>query len=297
MTLTLLKYRLRSLLPEFLVQRISKKLRKREGARRKKEREALVRRLGTFDANELVETLHRAGVTQGSILFVQSSFNDMPTFRGNPLDILNALRRAVGPEGTLLMPAYTNNIFETPPRDFLVEREPTYTGIVNEMFRRSPGVLRSLHPRHSICGAGPMAEALLGGHERCLRADGPDSPFDRLRLRPDARILTLGLPPGYISFLHWIEDFEPEKLPFRVHDPEPLLCRVVQADGSAVEVADWQVAQEVAPRMDYRGLARNLSPQAMNFFQLRGTSIALYPVDRLSQELAALRDRGIIHYR
>jgi aminoglycoside 3-N-acetyltransferase len=277
-------------------KRVRRWLNKHKGRQRQAAKEAAIAQHGTFDAEELVAVLREAEVQEGSVLFVHCSFNDLYTFSGTSMDVLAALRILVGTSGTLLMPAYTSNAWSKPPRLFDVAREPTYTGLVNEIFRRTPGVIRSLHPRHSICGLGPLAKELLSGHEACVRADGPDSPFDRLRRREDARILTLGLPPGYVSILHWVEDLDPSKLPFRVHADEPITCQVRDMNGRIAMVQDWQYKKDVEARMDYERFSRYLSPSAMRHWTHKGVAFGLYDVKALAEELLVLRDRGITLY-
>jgi aminoglycoside 3-N-acetyltransferase len=294
---TLIKYRLGQWLPEPVRKRARRWLNKQKTRRRKAVKEAAIAQYGTFDAEELVAVLREVGVREGSVLFVHCSFNDFYTFSGTSMDVLTVLRTLVGPSGTLLMPAYTTNTFSKPLRLFDTTREPTYTGLVNELFRRSPGVIRSLHPRHSICGEGPLANELLSGHEACIRADGPDSPFDRLRQRDDAHVLTLGLPPGYLSILHWVEDLDPSKFPFRVHADEPILCQVRDMNGSMAVVQDWQIINNVAARLDYEGISQYFSPAAMRHWTHKSVALGLYHVKTLTGELLVLRDRGIIHYR
>src|SRR5262249_10291369 len=138
-------------------------------------------------------------------------------YQGTPYELLSALRELAGPLGTLLMPSYSSNMSVIPCRPFDVLEEPTYTGLIPELFRREENAIRSLHPRHSICGLGPHANEVLAGHENCVYADGPDSPFERMR-RMDTQSLCLGLPPGFHSFTHWVEDIEPSKYPYKVHD-------------------------------------------------------------------------------
>jgi aminoglycoside 3-N-acetyltransferase len=178
-----LKYRLSQLLPKVALEQLRKRYRRYVAAKRRSNRATELALHGSFGTDELLRVLRDLGITQGSVVFVQTSFNDLHTFAGRPIDLLNALRLLVGLEGTLLMPAYTTGTPNADGAPLVIETLPTYTGIVNELFRRSPGVTRSLHPRHSICGEGPLAASLLAGHERCLFADGPGSPFDRLRSR------------------------------------------------------------------------------------------------------------------
>lgn len=251
---------------------------------------------GTFNDEELISVLCKAGLHNGCILFVHCSFNDLYTFSGSPLNVLSALRKIVGTSGTLLMPTYTTNTFVKPPRLFDVTKEPTYTGLVNELFRRSPGIIRSLHPRHSICGEGPHANDLLLGHERCIHADGFDSPFDRLRQYDNAYILTLGLPPGFLSILHWIEDIDPTLLPFPIHERKPVSCQVRDKDGRIHLVQDWRIMSHFSRRNDFLKISQMLSPSSMRYWTHKGVAIGVYHANSLTEELIKLRDRHIIHY-
>jgi len=288
---------MRPFIPDRLLLRRRKAIAIRESATRARLKSSAIQGHGTFDGSELLRELRHLGITEGTTLFVQCSFNGMHTYSGSPRSVLDVLLEIVGPTGTLLMPAYTQNTYVDPPRSFNVLKEPTYTGLVNELFRRTPGVTRSLHPRHSICGRGQKAGEILSGHEMCFRANGPNSPFDRLRKMPDAMILTLGLPPGYISFLHWVDDYEPERLPFVVHKPTPIMCEVIDESGGASTVSDWQILGDLSANIDYSYIARHLTCGAMKFYSVRGTDIGLYPLDRLSKELIYLRDKGIYHYQ
>src|SRR5262249_9199871 len=149
---------------------------------------------------------------------------------------------------------------------FDVNRSPTYTGVVSELLRRTPGAVRSAHPRHSIAGIGPQAAALLQSHEFCYPADGIDSPFDRLRKLERAWILTLGLPRASVSFLHWLEDVELELSPKAIR--AALEQRVRTSDGSVIVVRDVDRGSDGA-RLSRRWVAARLSPAAMQHFRYR----------------------------
>lgn len=274
---------------------IRRTLRKRRTAKRKALKLDTLAAYGKFGADELTRALRDLGIEEGDLLFVQCSFNDLYTFESSPMELIRALESAIGSSGTLFFPAYTNRE-STPSKPFNPLLDPTYTGIVSEIFRRSAGVVRSLHPRHSICGRGPLAEELLAGHELCSRADGLNSPLDRMRFLSNAKILTLGLPLGHISFLHWVEDFEPDKLPFAVCRAEAVDSSIEMPDGSVISIRDWQVRSDIAARLSLAPLFTQLSGNACNFTQYKGVSIGIYPMIPLAKELLALRDRGMIHY-
>src|SRR5215510_10973852 len=266
--------------------------RRRENALRDRKGAAIARH-GPVAPDELLEVLREGGIREGDTVFAQPSVENMPTFGAPPSALLEMLRALVGDSGTLLMPTYTTSDVRTDvcKADYLfdVNRSPTYTGILSELLRRTPGAVRSAHPRRSIAGIGPQAAALLASHEFCYPADGIDSPFDRLRKLERAWILTLGLPPASISFLHWVVDIELEGSPMALRAEAALEQRVRTSDGSVIVVRDVERRSDMADGLNHNWVARRLSPAAMQYFRYRQIDIGIYPVRVLAQELLALR--------
>lgn len=260
--------------------------------RREHLRKKLTNRHGTFTAVQLVSFCRYAGIQKDGVLFVQCSYNDLVTYNGTPYELLSALREIVGPQGTLLMPAYTTNMSDSPCRPFDILRESTYTGIIPELFRREDGVIRSLHPWHSICGLGPRAAELLDGHENCMYGDGPDSPFDRMR-KMNAQSLCLGMVPNpdRHSFMHWVEDIEPEKYPTKVHEG-PFDCLLQNTEGKEIRRPFYRQRPEIRKRGWL--IAKHLGASAMRVLEFHGIPLCIYSLPTLAEELLALRDRGIV---
>src|SRR2546426_3666300 len=96
---------------------------------------------------------------------VHSSFDAFQGFRGSPADVIAALEAVVAPEGALIMPTlpFTGSAVEYASQDpiFDAESTPSQMGLITEAFRRSPGVLRSWHPTHSVAIWGKRAEELV----------------------------------------------------------------------------------------------------------------------------------------
>jgi aminoglycoside 3-N-acetyltransferase len=135
--------------------------------------------------------------------------------------LVRLLQDLLGPEGTLLMPTFpfvgsqlhyadTHDTFDT-------HRTPSRVGLATEVFRRMPGVIRSLHPTHPIAGWGQHARELLATHHLGT-AFGRQSPLYKLCHQQG---LVIGLGAGLSSFtiLHVAEElhaptramrFEPE---------------------------------------------------------------------------------------
>ena len=138
---------------------------------------------------ELRQQLIDLGVTPGRTLWVQSSWNEFYNVPLRPSEMIDLLRDLLGPGGTLAMPAFP--IDQNPDKVFLVDRAPVYTGLLCEVFRRTPGVRRSIHLSSSVCAVGPNADFLVRDHHHTLMPWGKDSPFCRLA-ELDARMLGIG---------------------------------------------------------------------------------------------------------
>src|SRR5215469_11743566 len=68
---------------------------------------ALERRLfrKPITTQDLGSAFEKLGVKRGSVIWVQSSWNEFYNFDGKPSSVINILLEMIGPEGTLVMPA------------------------------------------------------------------------------------------------------------------------------------------------------------------------------------------------
>nr|WP_236579739.1 AAC(3) family N-acetyltransferase [Streptomyces sp. HM190] len=139
--------------------------------------------------------------------------------------VRDVLLRALGPEGTLVVPAFTPENSDT-SREYrrmvegMTEQEKAEfragvlpfeqattpcpsMGALAECVRSTPGAVRSAHPQTSFAGLGPRAAALLDGHDPHCHL-GEDSPMARL-YEADARILLLRVGFEVCSAFHLAE--------------------------------------------------------------------------------------------
>jgi aminoglycoside 3-N-acetyltransferase len=151
------------------------------------------------------------GITPGRTLWVQSSWNEFYNVPLRPSEMIELLLDLLGAEGTLAMPAFP--IDQDPDKVFLVDRAPVYTGLLCEVFRRLPGVRRSIHLGASVCAIGPQADFLVRDHHLTRLPWGPNSPFCRLA-ELDARMLGLGAGFEYLTPLHAAECLLYEEVPY-----------------------------------------------------------------------------------
>ena len=80
-----------------------------------------------------------------------------------------------------------------------------YLGILPELFRQRPGVVRSLCPTSSVAAYGKDAEKFCAGHEKAETPMSWNSPWGRLYER-SAKILFVGTGIACNTFMHVIEE-------------------------------------------------------------------------------------------
>jgi len=160
-----------------------------------------------FTRARLARDLSAMGVREGDVLLVHSSLRAIGWVDGGPAAVISALRDVLGPRGTLVMPVFTFNVSGWGVGAFDVASTPSRVGLITEVFRRSPGVLRSKHPTHSVAAVGPLAAELIEGPLEYSPL-GKGSPLDRVRLA-GGKILMIGVGQDRNSTLHLAECLAP----------------------------------------------------------------------------------------
>jgi aminoglycoside 3-N-acetyltransferase len=215
-------------------------------------RTAFMRRFRRYDADALRAALRGLGIAATDTLLVHANFRSDNGFRGAPHDLVSALLQAV-PEGNLLM---VSQPFRGYALDHLLKGKPFHVrttvsmmGLVTEMFRRRPGVLRSLHPTHPVLAHGTDASYLVAGHETCTFPCGNGSPFEKFR-RKKGKILFLDVGSGANTFFHHVEDSIKDSLGFELYDSRLFEVPVVDAADRRSVVRTYAFATNVTRRTD-----------------------------------------------
>jgi aminoglycoside 3-N-acetyltransferase len=214
-------------------------------------RRAVVRAFRRYDGGELLAAIRSLGVMPGDAVMLHSAFEPHHGFRGTVHALIDVFVEAVGPSGHLLMvslPYRSSSLaYLQSGRRFDVRRTPSMMGMVSEMFRRRPGVLRSLHPTHPVLVAGPQAERFVAAHPLCRYPCGPGTPFDELA-RADGKVLFFNAAFDTITFFHWLEHMVHEHLPFALYTDTPFDVTVIDADGHGRTVTTYVFAESAIRR-------------------------------------------------
>jgi aminoglycoside N3'-acetyltransferase len=147
----------------------------------------------------LVHQLLTLGLQPGGVLLVHTAFSKVAPIEGGPLGLIAALRAALGPDGTLVMPSMSDD----DEHPFDVTETPCHgMGVVAETFRKLPGVLRSENP-HAFAAIGPRAEEITAPHPLDV-PHGLDSPVGRV-YEMDGQVLLLGVGHDADTTVHLAE--------------------------------------------------------------------------------------------
>jgi aminoglycoside N3'-acetyltransferase len=139
-------------------------------------------------------------------------------------------------------------------------RTPSRMGLLTEMFRRHPDVVRSVHPTHPVAALGARAAWLVAGHEESPTPFGPETPFGRL-YESDGQVLLLGVGLESMTLVHVVEDLMGDRFPVAVYEEEPARLQVLTHDGGLRQLSVRLHAAAVSVRRDSSVLLRPLLEQ------------------------------------
>ena len=156
----------------------------------------------------LCRDLRRLGVSAGDVLMVHASLRSVGPVIGGAATVVEALRDAVGPAGTILAyvdfePFYEEGEAEVPVFDKRTARAARDHGVLHETLRTWPGALRSDHPDAGVVALGHRAEWLVHKHP-FEYGYGEGTPFERV-IEAGVKVLMLGAPLDTVTLLHYAE--------------------------------------------------------------------------------------------
>lgn len=161
------------------------------------------RRLTPVTPDALRAALDAVITAPPSALMVHSSVSSCGRFTAGPEDILTALRERCD---QLVLPTHSYSYPSSPQEPApLFDREvtPSQNGLLTELFRRQPGVSRSIHSTHSLAVSGP-ADDIISGHYLNDSPCGEGTPYSRL-VHGDCAALMFGVHFLYYTFFHTAE--------------------------------------------------------------------------------------------
>jgi aminoglycoside 3-N-acetyltransferase len=152
----------------------------------------------------LRSALDRLTVGGSDIMCVHSSLSSCGHFTAGAEGVLNVLSEFCD---TLCLPTHSYcypDSQDTPGPLFNAQTTPSVVGHLTEVFRKRPGVLRSIHATHSLAASGSLAEELCANHYWHDTPCGAGTPYSRL-VEKRATVLMFGVTFAYYTPFHTAE--------------------------------------------------------------------------------------------
>ncbi|MGI6336529.1 MAG: AAC(3) family N-acetyltransferase [Eubacteriales bacterium] len=155
----------------------------------------------TITRSDIHLTLSLLDVVPGDTILMHSALTAVGPIEGGADALIDAILEALGSDGTLVMSSLTG--WSAP---FDPDKTPSGVGYLSEVFRKRPGVLRSLHPVHSVIAFGKNAAYITADHDICETGCGEGSPYTKVR-DLGGKIVLLGVDQDRNTSLHCLEVF------------------------------------------------------------------------------------------
>lgn len=183
----------------------------------------------------LTADLETLNIPSGATVLVHSSYKSLGEVAGGPATIVAALSNFFAP-GLLVMPTHTWAVVNEEAPIFDVVHTPSNVGIIGETFRKMPGVIRALHPTHSLAARGEGAQDFARGEERSQTPTPLAGCYGKL-YRADSYVMFLGCPLTKNTLIHSAEEWANAAV--RTSD-QPRALKIRTANGALLDAPSYR---------------------------------------------------------
>lgn len=113
-----------------------------------------------YTKQQLTDMIHRMGIQPDDSIMVHASMKSIGNVEGGADTVLDAWMEYLS-DGLFMMPTHTWAQMGPDCRIFDPQNMSSCVGLLTNLFRIRPGVVRSLHPTHSIAAYGKKQKSTL----------------------------------------------------------------------------------------------------------------------------------------
>lgn len=184
-------------------------------------------KIGNYNKQQLKDQLESMGLKGDETILIHSSMKSIGEVDGGADTVLDAWMEYFK-DGLLLLPTHTWKTVNADNPVYNPQTTPSCVGLLTNMFMKRDGVIRSLHPTHSMAGYGKNAAEYLAGEEYNNTPCTPGGCYDRLR-DAGGKVLLVGVGHERNTYIHSVE--EVLNVPNRLSDmPMELVIELLKED-------------------------------------------------------------------
>lgn len=167
----------------------------------------------------LTEDFKNLGIKKDDNVLIHSSMKSIGEVEGGVNTVLDVFCEYLAEYGNIALPSHSWKNINDEHNIFDPEKEPSCVGILTEMFRKREGVVRSLHPTHSIAIMGKDAQYFVKDEHLIDTPCGRKGCWGKL-LDMDFKIIFLGCGTKCNTYIHGVEEWcnVPDRLTEHYHD-------------------------------------------------------------------------------
>lgn len=203
-------------------------------------------KLVRLDQERILAALRSFVAEQDRPLLMHSSLSACGYMTKGPATVIGALREWLSDNVVLVLPTHTwsypTATGVAPVYDY--QATPSVVGAITNYYWAQPGIVRSLHPSHSVACGGPDASAFIEGHELCETPCGQGTPYERL-IERDGSVLMFGATLDAYTLFHTAEDTAQVRY---LYLAKQLMLRTKMSDGDVREIPTWRQDMSVTRR-------------------------------------------------
>ena len=161
-------------------------------------------KIGNYNKQQLKDQLESMGLKGDETILIHSSMKAIGAVDGGADTVLDAWMEYFK-DGLLLLPTHTWKTVNADNPVYNPYTTPSCVGLLTNMFMKRDGVIRSLHPTHSMAGYGTYAAVYLAGEEYNNTPCTPGGCYDRLK-EVGGKVLLVGVGHERNTYIHSVEE-------------------------------------------------------------------------------------------
>lgn len=250
-----------------------------------------------YSADDIVTKMKVMGMSPGDVIFIHASMKEFYNYKGTAIELIEKILDYLGPDGTLVMPAYPSkkNISDSNEISFDVRNTPTAAGYLAETFRKMPGVKRSINLQHSACAIGKYADYLISEHHLSKTCWDEKSPYYKLTI-VGAKVFSLGLPYFLTTTIHCTDSLLYGKYEYynQFFDKE-ITYKYVDAEGN-VGTHTMRTNSTERRRDKKKMIKKYFAKEEFHFTYLSNLRIEMVSAKYTHDRFMELAEKGIVMY-
>lgn len=161
-------------------------------------------KIGNYNKQQLKDQLESMGLKGDETILIHSSMKAIGAVDGGADTVLDAWMEYFK-DGLLLLPTHTWKTVNADNPVYNPYTTPSCVGLLTNMFMKRDGVIRSLHPTHSMSGYGKNVAEYLAGEEYNNTPCTPGGCYDRLK-EVGGKVLLVGVGHERNTYIHSVEE-------------------------------------------------------------------------------------------